>query len=397
VWDDRAVNLFDAGAIVLLVVAVVLGYRSGALPQIGGLLGAVGGGAVAILALPLAEGILNGFDPAPRAIGVVVWLLLAVGLGEAAGSAIGRAAAIQLGRGILGNVDRVAGAFVGVGQAILIIWLAGGLLAAGPLPRLSQQALSSVSVRAIARILPPPTQIAVGLGRLLDASGLPDVFVGLEPVPAAPVDRPTDPRAQAIARTAERSTVKVSAQTCGAISSGTGFVVARDYVVTNAHVVAGGRIVRVTIAGAAHDASTVLFDPELDVALLWVPNLGATPLDFAGQDPGRGETGAAIGFPGGGAMAVIPAAVTGRYDAQGLDIYGQQHVVRTILELRASIQRGDSGGPLVLVDGTIGGVVFAESRSEEDVGYALAPTPVVRRVDPAIGSRSVVSTGACIR
>src|SRR2546423_8692392 len=68
VWDDRAVNLFDAGAIVLLVVAVVLGYRSGALPQIGGLLGAVGGGAVAILPLPPAEGILHGVGPAPRAI-----------------------------------------------------------------------------------------------------------------------------------------------------------------------------------------------------------------------------------------------------------------------------------------------------------------------------------------
>jgi S1-C subfamily serine protease len=397
VWDDRAVNLFDVGAVVLLVVAVVLGYRSGALPQIGGLVGAVGGGAVAILALPVAEGILGGFDPALRAIGVVAWLLLMVAFGEAAGSAMGRMAAFQLGHGLIGSVDRVAGAFVGAGQAILIIWLAGGLLAAGPLPRLSQQALSSASVRAIARFLPPPTQIAVGLGRLLDASGLPDVFIGLEPVPAPPVDRPTDPGAQAIARGAERSTVKVSAQTCGAISTGTGFAIARDYVVTNAHVVAGGRTVRVALGGAAHDASTVLFDPDLDVALLWVPNLGAAPLDFAGQDPGRGETAAAIGFPGGGAMAVIPAAVAARYDAQGYDIYGQKRVARTILELRAAIQRGDSGGPLVLVDGTIGGIVFAESRSEEDVGYALAPTPVVRRVDPAIGNRSPVSTGACIR
>ena len=396
-WDDRAVNLFDAGALVLLVVAVVLGFRSGALPQVGGLVGAVGGGAAAILALPLAEGILGGFDPPLRAIGVVAWLLLAVALGETVGAAIGRAAAMQLDGGLLGNVDRIGGAFVGAAQAILIIWLAGGLLAKGPIPRLSNQAQTAVSVRTIAQFLPPPTQIAVGLGRLLDATGLPDVFVGLEPVPAPPVSVPTDPRAQAIAQNAERSTVKVSAQTCGAISSGTGFAIARDYVVTNAHVVAGGRTVRATLGGAAHDASVVVFDPELDVALLWVPNLGAAPLDFAASDPGRGDSGAAIGFPGGGAMTVIPAAVAARYDAQGFDIYGQQRVARTILELRADIQRGDSGGPLVLTDGTIGGIVFAESRTEPDVGYALAPTPVVRRVDPAIGNRSVVSTGACIR
>lgn len=390
-------NLFDAGAVILLVVAAVLGYRSGALPQIGGLLGAVGGGATAIVALPIAEGFLEGFAPALRAIGVVVWLLLAIGLGETAGSAIGRAAAGQLGRGLLGSVDRIAGAFVGAGQAILIIWLAGGLLAAGPLPRLSNQAQSAATVRAIARFLPPPTEMAVGLGRLLDASGLPDVFIGLEPVPAPPVDRPADAAAQAIARVAERSTVKVSSQTCGVISTGTGFAIARDYVVTNAHVVAGSRTVRATLGSSAHDASTVLFDPDLDIALLWVPNLGATPLDFAGRDPGRDEKAAAIGFPGGGAMTVIPAAVAGRYDAQGLDIYGKKRVARTILELRADIQRGDSGGPLVLVDGTIGGIVFAESRSEPDVGYALAPTPVVRRVSPAIGNQSVVSTGKCIR
>jgi S1-C subfamily serine protease len=397
VWDDPAVNLFDAGAILLLVVAVVLGFRSGALPQIGGLLGAIAGGATAILALPLAKAFLEGFDPALRAIGVVAWLLIAVGVGEAAGSAIGRVAAFQVGRGLLGNVDRVAGAFVGAGQAILIIWLAGGLLAAGPLPSLSNQAQSATSVRTVARFLPPPTEIAVGLGRLLDASGLPDIFVGLEPVPAAPVARPDNPRAQAIARAAEGSTVRVSAQTCGAISTGTGFAIAREYVVTNAHVVAGGRTVRVTLGGAARDATPVLFDPDRDIALLWVPNLAAAGLDFAAQDPGRGEEGAAIGFPGGGAMSVIPVAIAARYDAQGRDIYGQDRVLRTILELRADVERGDSGGPLVLIDGTIGGVVFGESRSEEDVGYALAPTQVARRVTPAIGNRSAVSTGPCIR
>jgi S1-C subfamily serine protease len=391
------VNLFDAGALVLLVVAVVLGYRSGALPQIGGLLGAVGGGAAAILALPVAEQILASFDPAARAIGVVVWLLAAVGLGEAAGSAIGREAGFRLGRGLLGNVDRVAGAFVGAGQAILIIWLAGGILAAGPLPRLSNQAQTAASVRAIEQFLPPPTQLAAGLGRLLDASGLPDVFIGLEPVPAPPVDLPADPLAKAIARSAQASTVKVSAQTCGAISTGTGFAIAREYVVTNAHVVAGGRTVRVTLGGVARDATTVVFDGRLDVALLWVPNLGATALEFTPRDPVRGDGGAAIGFPGGGAMTVIPAAVTNRYDAQGLDIYDQERVVRSILELRADIERGDSGGPLVLADGTVGGIVFAESRSEEDVGYALAPTAVARRVEPAIGSRSAASVGPCIR
>ena len=38
--DDPAVNLFDAFAVVFVVIAILLGLRSGALPQIGGLVGA---------------------------------------------------------------------------------------------------------------------------------------------------------------------------------------------------------------------------------------------------------------------------------------------------------------------------------------------------------------------
>ena len=90
----------------------------------------------------------------------------------------------------------------------------------------------------------------------------------------------------------------------------------------------------------------------------------------------------------------MPAA--GRYPATGRDIYGQNRITREILELRAAIDRGDSGGPLVLPNGTVGGVVFAESRTDDAVGYALAPVDVATRVDDAIGRTAAVDTGACI-
>ncbi len=95
------------------------------------------------------------------------------------------------------------------------------------MPRLAETAGGSTAVRTLAAILPPPTEIAGELGGCLDATGLPDVFVGFEPLPAPPVDRPDDPAARAIAAVAaEASTLKVSAATCGLISVGTGFVVA---------------------------------------------------------------------------------------------------------------------------------------------------------------------------
>jgi S1-C subfamily serine protease len=217
-------------------------------------------------------------------------------------------------------------------------------------------------------------------------------------LPLAPVDPPSDAIARAIAALAQASTVRVSAATCGFESSGSGVVYFRRYVVTNAHVVAGSKEhgVRITDAAGQVDARVVLFDPALDVAVLYAPDLRAVALRFAASDPARGTVGAAIGYPGGGSLTIVPAAVTGSYAATGRDIYDKATVRRQILELRAQIERGDSGGPFVLKDGTIGGLVFAEAKTDPDVGYALSPSAVAVRVGPAVGRTAGVATGECV-
>ena len=393
-------NLLDLVAIVLVVLAAILGFRSGALPQVGGLIGAVLGGVVAVLSLPWFADWLRDVDPSLRPIIVLGGLLLAVGLGESLGSAAGRAVARALGTGVLSAADRVGGSIVGVAQALLVIWLMGSLIALGPLPSLSEIAQGSKAIGFLTAALPPVSDVAGELGGLLDSSGLPDVFVGFEPLPAPEVQRPDDPAARAIAATAEASTLKVSAGTCGVGSVGTGFVVADGYVVTNAHVVAGAKADGIRVAasnGHTYDATPVLFDPNLDIALLLADGMNLPSLRFSSADPRRGAIAAALGYPGGGPLTIVPAAVTGEYTATGLDIYDKSRVRREILELRAAIERGDSGGPLVLENGTVGGVVFAESRTNESVGYALSPTAVAIAIAPGIGRTSAVGTGACLR
>jgi S1-C subfamily serine protease len=394
------VNPLDLVAVLLIVLAVLLGFRSGALPQLGGLLGAVAGGALAIFALPIVMDPLGQLDPSIRPFVVLGGLLLAVGLGESIGSTLGRRLAHSLGTGVLGAADRVLGAFVGAAQALLIIWLAGGLLAIGPVPRLTEAAQTSTAVRGLNAVLPPPTEIAADLGDLLDASGLPEVFVGFEPLPRPTVERPSDAASRRIAAGAEASTLKITAATCGLATSGSGVLIADRYVVTNAHVVAGSRRggVRVATAdGSLVDAVVVLFDPKLDIALLWTGRLGVDPIPFAGADPERGAIGAALGYPGGGELVIVPAAVTGAYPATGRDIYGREPVTRDILELRAEIERGDSGGPFILADGTIGGLVFAEARTNDEVGYALSPRAIAARIATSMGRTDRVKTGDCLR
>ena len=391
-------NPLDAITLLLVVVALILGWRSGAIPQVAGLVGAIGGGAAAILALPYLTDTLSAVDATFRPVVVLLWLIGAVAIGESIGASLGRAVAGRLGNGLLGAADRTVGAGFGAVQALLIIWLTGSLLAEGPLPRLAETAGGSTAVRTMAALLPPPTEIAVGLGGWLDATGLPDVFIGFEPIPGDPVDRPTDPTARAIAAVAEASTLKVSAATCGFSSVGTGFVVSPGYVVTNAHVVAGAeaRGVRVNAGGRVLTAVPVLFDPDLDVALLHVTDILPIALTLASVDPGHGTVGATLGYPGGGPLTISPAAVTGKYPAVGHDIYGKGRVRRQVLELQAEIDRGDSGGPLMLLDGTVGGVVFAEARTNPDVGYALTATEVANVIWPGFGRTAAVDTGACL-
>ncbi|MCI0582372.1 MAG: MarP family serine protease [Chloroflexi bacterium] len=389
-------NPLDAGVIALLVLAILLGWRSGALPQVAGLAGAGLGVAIGLLTVPRLLPLLTDVPPPVRAGVVIVVLLGLVGLGEALGTRAGRAASGLLGVGLLGAMDRVAGAAVGAAQALLIIWLAGGILATGAVPQLGQLAQTSRAVRAIAIFLPSPTEIVVELGKALDESGLPDVFLGLERLPAEAIDLPDDPIAQAIGRGAAASVPRVQAEACLTRSTGTGIAVAPGYVLTNAHVVAGARSVTVDTPADRWEAVVVLFDPDLDIAVLRVEGFTAPALIFAPADPARGALGATIGYPGGGDAVVEPAAVTATYQAEGLDVGGTARVTRDIIELRAVVEPGDSGGPMILVNGTIGGVVFAESRSDESVGYALSPTEVAVALRPAIGQTRPVDTGPCI-
>ncbi|HET7727999.1 MAG TPA: MarP family serine protease [Candidatus Limnocylindrales bacterium] len=388
-------NPVDLLAVALVLIAAVAGFRSGALPQLGGIAGAVVGVGAAVLVLPGVIELLAGIDPTTRALIALLVLLAAVVTAQGVGSGIGAGVGRSLGAGVLSAADRLAGSMLGGLQALLVVWLAGGLLAVAPFPRLSEQASGSQVIRSLAAVLPPPTELAGDVGAVLDGAGLTDVFVGLEPIPAPPVDAPSDPRAAAIARPAMGSLARVNARACGRHLTGTAFAVADDYLVTNAHVLAGATTVRVD-GGAVLDARIVLFDPDLDIAVLHAPGADLPALRFATASPGRGDGGAILGYPGGGSLTAIPAAVTDRYVAIGRDIHGRSRVRREVLELRADVEQGDSGGPLVLADGTVGGVVFAESRTNEDVGYALAPGAVATRVGPALGRTAAVDPGRCI-
>ena len=390
-------DLFDLLVILVLLLATWGGYRAGLAGPALGLIGAVAGLAVVITVAPSVLPALDGYDQPWRAILGLAAALAVVILGDAIGSAVGGAVSRRATGNLLGFVDRIGGVAFGGLQAILVIWLVGGLLASSSFDALAEQAQRSTTVQVLMDALPPPDAVIADIGGVLDQAGLPDVFVGLEPPAASPAAQPDQAQADAAAALARDSTVRIDASACRAFLVGTGFAVAGEDIVTNAHVVAGASqvSVRVDVDGRRRDATVIFFDPRLDVAVLRVPGLDLTALRWAARAPDRGAVGAALGHPEGAPLTVIPAAVDSRLPARGTDIYGQATVTRVVLELNAAVQPGDSGGPFVLADGTVGGLVFAASRTATGIGYALDPTAVAGDIQDAIGRTTAVSTGAC--
>ncbi|HVF12407.1 MAG TPA: trypsin-like peptidase domain-containing protein, partial [Actinomycetota bacterium] len=230
---------------------------------------------------------------------------------------------------------------------------------------------------------------------LLNTAGFPPVFAELEPAPGVDVALPSDPAVQAAVKAAQASTVRIEGTGCGGIQTGSGFVVASGLVVTNAHVVAGIDRPFIEDSKGQHRATTILFDPDLDLAILSARGLAGKPLNLAQQERPPGDGGAVLGYPGGGAFTAVPAAIVNRMEAVGRDIYSRSLSTRDVYRLKANVRPGNSGGPVVAPDGQVTGVVFSRSAYREEIGYALTSISVIPKVNQANQSDREVDTGPC--
>jgi S1-C subfamily serine protease len=391
-------NAVDLIAGTIIVFAMIFGWRSGfivqALALVGFVLGVVAMIALAPLATQLTAG-LSGWLPGVLLVAAMAGIIV---LAQVAGGALGAVIRRRVGRGVLGGLDQGAGAAFGFVRGVFLVWLIGALVGLLPIATLATEARQSLILRTLQTRLPSPLVFAGELGSVLEVAGLPDIFVGASPPPAPPLDAPGLARAEAAARGAQSSTVRVETLACGDLISGTGFAVSTGHFATNAHVVAGAEQLWVSFDGSIdrHAGRVVFFDPQLDIALIDVPRLDVAPLTFSATDPQRGDVAAALGFTGGGPERVIAALVSRTLEALTRDIYGNAITAREIIELRSSVAPGDSGGPLILADGTVGGVTFSQSRDHPDIGYALAPTAVATDISDSLTSTAAVDTGACL-
>src|SRR5438132_10119916 len=328
---DRGVNLLDVAIIALVVLAAVNGFRRGAALQLTTYAGLLAGLLVGALVAPkVATAATSSLGQA--ALALVVLLGLAA-IGDAIGWMIGSRVWMAARRTGLGTIDSVAGTGVAIVAVVVAVWFLGWNLANGPFPSLSSEIRGSAIVRGLDRTFPRPPSVLAAVRQLLNRFGFPEVFEGLPPAPAGPVQGPTRGEAAALARKVQGSMVRIVGQACDAIQEGSGFVVAPNYVLINAHVVAAVRFPEVQPQnGAQERGTTVLFNPRMDVAILRVDVTPGPVLSLDTADVGRGTKGAILGYPGGGGLTAGPAAVRRDLEAVGRDIYGRTVVQRDVYE-----------------------------------------------------------------
>lgn len=392
-------NILDVIIIVAAVAYGFTGFRNGAVIGLMSLLGFFTGAVIgAQLAGPLGSWLADGHAQVPIAIVCVLMLAL---LGQLAGIWLGGHIRTHVVRQRGRPIDAGVGLLFGVLSVLLVSWMVAVPLASSPYPALASAASHSKIVRGVNDVMPDDVRtLYSSLRDYLDRSGFPPVFGDLPDAPIVGVRAPAN-LSKAVKKQIvkiEPSIVKVygQADSCNRRTEGSGFVYAPDRIMTNAHVVAGASQVAVQLG---HDdvraASVVLYDPDTDVAVLRVHDLGRRPLDFAGNPANTGDSAVVLGYPEDGPFTAGSARVRSRTTVSGADIYGSGSVRREVYAVRASVRSGNSGGPLITPSGRVLGVVFATALDSSDTGYALTAGEVGADAAEGRSADAPVPTGRC--
>ncbi|WP_329176272.1 MarP family serine protease [Streptomyces sp. NBC_01477] len=396
-------NVLDFLLILAAVWFAVIGYRQGFVVGVMSVIGFLGGGLVAIYLLPMLwDKATDDATPGSAAVvSAVAIVIVCASVGQAFTTHLGNKVRTKITWSPARAIDASGGALVNVLAMLTVAWLIGSALATTALPTIGREVRSSKVLLGVSRVVPAQADTwFTDFSSTLAQNGLPQVFgtFGSEPITSVPAPDPALVNSSVVTN-ARRSIVKVvgTAPGCGKVLEGSGFVFAKDRVMTNAHVVGGVSEPTVQVGGKGklHDATVVLYDWHRDIAVLDVPGLDAPELHFATTGEHSRDDAIVAGFPENGPFDVRAARVRDRIEATGPDIYHRGTVHRDVYSLYATVRQGNSGGPLLTTDGQVAGVVFAKSLDDSNTGYALTADEVATDAAAGRTADQQVDTESC--
>lgn len=185
-------------------------------------------------------------------------------------------------------------------------------------------------------------------------------------------------------RRSRRGTLRVRNTACIGVSTGSGFALDANTLVTNRHVLAGADLLEVsTWDGRTISVSSASVSRLGDLGIARVSGRLPQMLPL-GRSAARGASVTAVGYPLGGQLRLLPGVVVDHVSGAPFGIPG------TVMRLTAAVQPGNSGGPVLDASGRVVGVVFA---IEIRTGLALAiPVEALRAL---VASRDLEALPPC--
>ena len=177
--------------------------------------------------------------------------------------------------------------------------------------------------------------------------------------------------------------------------TGTGVVMSADgYIITNCHVVEGGRDLKVLFTDQTqYQAQVVGMDTVSDLAVLYVSATGLKPAEFGDSTTLQvGDAVAAIGDPLG--VELRGTLTNGIVSAINRDITTGGRTM-TLIQTNAALNSGNSGGPLLNCYGQVIGINtmkigdYMNTNGVEGLGFAIPSATVKEIVDQLVSQGHV--------
>ncbi|NCS32508.1 trypsin-like serine protease [bacterium] len=170
-------------------------------------------------------------------------------------------------------------------------------------------------------------------------------------------------------------------------SIGTGFVVSKNTIISNKHVVSdlNATYSIVDSKGEKHEVTNIIRDPFNDLAILEVSDLVAPELEMGDSNEIQvGQTVIAIGnalgrFSNSVTKGVISGIGRGITTGSGFGRFQEQ--LDDVIQTDAALNPGNSGGPLLNLSGQVVGVNVAVSSDGENIGFAIPVSRVAKLLD----------------
>ncbi|MBD3946418.1 MarP family serine protease [Nocardioides ganghwensis] len=390
-------NVLDWCLVALVGIYALSGYWQGFITGASATAGLLLGGLGGIWVAPVALG-----DAAPSlwvSLGALFIVIISASLGQALFQYVGARIRDSITWQPIRAVDAVGGSALSAVAVLLVAWALGVAVSGTRIGAITPMVRDSAILAKVDQTLPTDSgKVLQTFNNVVGTTFFPRYLEPFAPERIVAV-RPGDPRmlTDPDVLAAEASVVKVrGANGCGSGVEGTGFFYAPGRLMTNAHVVAGVTRPEVEVGGTSVTASVVLYDADLDIAVLALPDTGVPQLAFDTEAEPRDPV-AVLGYPQDGPYSVESGRIRAEQRLRSPDIYGDGTVIRQVFSLRALIRPGNSGGPIVTSAGDVAGMVFAASVSDPDTGYALTADQVAESAAEGLTRGSPVDTGTCVR